>query len=88
MLKADANQFAGLQGTIVLTTEFAHTVLDATWNGTGIDVTQVGMFPAQPEDGIFVTAAIIHPTTPEPSSMLLLGSGVLGLAQVLRRKLM
>jgi len=86
VLRADANQFAGLQGTIILTTELAHTVLDVTWNGTGIDVTQIGMFPSQPEDGIFVTAAIIN-VTPEPGSLLLFGTGLAGAAGLMRRKL-
>ena len=87
MLKADANEFAGLQGDIVLTQETSHGVLDLSWNGTNIVVTQIGMFPNQPEDGIFVTATIINPTTPEPSSLLLFGTSVLGVAGLVRRKL-
>ena len=86
VLKADANQFAGLEGTIVLTQETSHGILDLSWNGTNIVVNQIGTFPNQPEDGIFVTTAIINPT-PEPSSLLLFSTSVLGVAGLVRRKL-
>lgn len=40
----------------------------------------------QPEDGIFVTQAIINPS-PEPGTILMVGTGFMGLAGMLRRKL-
>jgi hypothetical protein len=81
--KATASQFNGLQGDIVVTSEFVSNaaVWDVHYNsGTGLfDVTQIGNLPNQAEDGIFVTAAIINANVPEPSTVFLLGSGLLGL---------
>ena len=77
VVKAGAAQFAGLQGDIILTGETTHLVTDLHWNGSAFISTLVGNFPAQPEDGIFVTAAIINPgpaPVPEPSSVVLFGS--------------
>jgi len=83
VVKADASQFAGLQGDIIVTGEFGHAVWDIHFNGTNFVVTQVGTFPNQPEDGIFVTSAIITgggttgtPSVPEPGSLLLLGTAI------------
>ena len=45
--------------------------------------TQIGAFPNQPEDGIFVTAEIIRNPVPEPETcaLMLAGLGVLGWVQ-------
>jgi PEP-CTERM motif len=81
VVKADASQFAGLQGDIVVTGEFGHGVWDIHFDGTNFVVAQVGTFPNQPEDGIFVTSAIITGAgVPEPGSLLLLGTAIAGLA--------
>jgi hypothetical protein len=81
VVKADASQFAGLQGDIVVTGEFGHGVFDVHFDGTNYVVGQVGTFPNQPEDGIFVTSAIIRGGgVPEPGSLLLLGTAIAGLA--------
>lgn len=87
VLKADASQFTGFLGDAIVTTEFSHQMLRLHWNGAAFDVTTIGTFPNQPEDGLFVTAAIINPTgtVPEPSALLLLGSGLAGLAYWRRR---
>jgi hypothetical protein len=79
VVKADAGDFAGFQGDVVVTSETQHSVNLVQWNGSGFNVNTLGYFPNQPEDGIFVTSAIIHPI-PEPSAMLLLGGGLLGAA--------
>jgi PEP-CTERM motif len=81
VVKADASQFAGLQGDIVVTGEFGHGVFDVHFDETNYVVGQVGTFPNQPEDGIFVTSAIIRGGgVPEPGSLLLLGTAIAGLA--------
>ncbi len=77
VLKANADQFAGMQGDVVVTGEFNHAISRVHWNGTSFDITSLGSFPNQPEDGIFVTSAIIN--VPEPSTYLVLGAGLLGL---------
>jgi hypothetical protein len=84
VVKADANQFAGMQGDVIVTGETTHVVNRVHWNGTSFDITSLGNFPNQPEDGIFVTSAIIN--VPEPSAYLLFGLGLLGLIGAHRRR--
>lgn len=78
--KADVNQFTGFKGDAIVTDEFgAHEIFDVHFNGSQFVVTTIGHFPNQPEDGLFVTAAIINPTgTPEPGSIALLATAILG----------
>jgi hypothetical protein len=78
VVTAGASQFAGLLGDLVVTSEFSHAVTDIT---SGLVQSSLGSFPAQPEDGIFVTAALIRPSVPEPETwgLLLLGLAMLGL---------
>ena len=85
IINAGASQFAGLQGDLVVTGETTGLMTDIHWNGSTFVSTNIGAFPNQPEDGIFVTQAIIHPT-PEPGTILMVGTGVVGLAGALRRK--
>ena len=54
-------------------------VINIHWNGSQFVTTQIGSFPNQPEDGIFVTPAMV----PEPSALGMLA--LIGVT-VLRRK--
>ena len=87
--KADASQFASLLGDAIVTSEFggADPVTAVHWDGTKFVLSHIGNLPAQAEDGIFVTSAIINPpTVPEPASLLLLCAGLFGLAGVAWRR--
>lgn len=87
IIKADASQFAPYLGDAVITSETGHGVFDVHWDGSKFVVTQIGTFPAQPEDGIFVTADIINPGVPEPSTwaMMILGFAGIGYMTYRRR---
>lgn len=84
VIKANASEFNGMQGDIIVTGETTHLVNRVHWNSVtqAFEVSQIGQFPNQPEDGLFVTEAIIN--SPEPSSLTLaavaaaLGGAVLG----------
>lgn len=79
-----------LIGDAIITDEFGHGIYDLHWNGSSFDpLTNIGFYPNQPEDGIFVTAQRIQEIgTPEPASMITMATGLAGLAGVLRRKLL
>jgi hypothetical protein len=88
----DASEFKSRLGDIIITREFSHIVWGVHWNGTAAVNTNLGSFPSQPEDGIFVTAAIINPCPPgevcvpnptglpEPDSLWLLAAALLACA--------
>jgi len=80
--KADASQFASFLGDAIITGETGHQVWQLHYNSgsSAFEVTQIGTFPAQPEDGIFVTADIIQQPIPEPGTyaLMLAGLGVVG----------
>jgi len=86
--KADASQFAPYLGDAVVTSETGHQVWQIHYNsGTGLfEVTEIGTFPAQPEDGIFVTADIIQTPVPEPETYALMLAGLGALGWVSRRR--
>jgi hypothetical protein len=89
--KAGVSSFAGLAGHLIVTEEFGSSspVLDITYDGTTfVNHGAAGILPNQSEDGIFVTAdRIVLSGTPEPSSIILLGSLTVGLGVTLRRRL-
>jgi hypothetical protein len=87
VVKAGVSQFTGLLGDIIVTGETTHNVTDLHFTGgTSFSSNVIGTFPNQPEDGIFVTTAIIQPnvSTPEPATVTLFGVGLLGAAVVAR----
>jgi hypothetical protein len=87
VVKGNASEFASMLGDIIVTGEFTHLVWNVHWDGTQAVNTSIGSFPNQPEDGIFVTAAIINPcerdqvcNIPEPDSLALLAAALLASA--------
>jgi hypothetical protein len=80
IIKADASQFTPFLGDAIVTSETLHWVFDVHFNGSSFDVTNIGTFPGQPEDGIFVTADIVQRGVPEPSTwaMIILGFAGIG----------
>jgi hypothetical protein len=92
VVKGDAGEFSLMKGDIIVTGEFTHLVWNVHWDTTLLAPVNsvLGSFPNQPEDGIFVTAAIINPcppgevcgprSVPEPDSLLLLAAALLACA--------
>ena len=85
--KVDASQFTGMLGDIIVTGESTHQITSLHWDGSSYVSTVLGAFPYQPEDGIFVTKAIVTGSgVPEPMSLAVLLVGLLGLGALNRRK--
>jgi hypothetical protein len=82
VIKAGASEFSAYKGDAVITDESNHNMYHIFWDSVAgaFSTSIIGTFPNQPEDGIFLTAAILTPAVPEPESyaMLLAGLGLLG----------
>jgi hypothetical protein len=84
--KASAADFVPYIGDAIITSETGHGVWQIHWNGTQFVANDIATFPAQPEDGIFVTADIINPPVPEPATYALMLSGLLAVAGLAKRR--
>ena len=87
-----ASNFAPYLGQAIVTEENTHDLYAISWNGNSFIKTLLGDFGGQPEDGIFVTAAILNPcaepnacAVPEPNALALAAFGLVGLAWFRRR---
>lgn len=94
IVHAGASEFTPYLGDAIVTTESAQRVIHVHWNGSSFVATDIGAFPGQPEDGVFVTADILDPgcgvtntcgQAPEPAGFALLALG-LGLLAAFRRR--
>lgn len=78
--RAAPSEFTAFKGEVIVTGETGHQVWRVYHDGGTFKSEVLGFFPAQPEDGIFVTADVIKPPVPEPGTwlMMLSGLGLLG----------
>lgn len=96
VIKSAYTDFLPYLGDMIVTGETTHQVWDVSWDGAKFVSELIGNFPNQPEDGIFVTAAILDPgcertntcgggKAPEPATLALLGMSLACLVGVRRR---
>mgnify|MGYP001590598823 CR=1 FL=1 len=81
VIKADASDFLAYRGDAVITDETNHNMYHIFWDSSisAFSTSVIGTFPNQPEDGVFLTSAILTPVPePETYAMLLAGLGLLG----------
>jgi hypothetical protein len=86
---AAGSQFNGRQGHIIVTSESGLSigqVHDVAWNGSQFVVTQVGMLPNQPEDGIFITPKMVQAPEPGTLSLIAAGTAIVALGSYWRRR--
>lgn len=85
VIKAGASEFTPYLGQAILTEEGTHNVYRIYSDNTGFHKQQIGNFPAQPEDGVFVTARILNPV-PDTGCFSAFGLTLLALAWLKRRE--
>lgn len=83
--KSAASEFVPYIGDAIVTSETAGAIYDIKWDGAKFVSTNIGSFPGQAEDGIFVTADIIETPVPEPETWALMLTGLGALGMVSRR---
>jgi hypothetical protein len=90
VIKAGASQFSSFLGDAIVTGETTHDVSRVHFNSitNSFEVTSIGTFPNQPEDGIFVTADIIQAAVPEPQTYLLMLAGLAAMGFAARRRVL
>jgi PEP-CTERM motif len=84
--RSAASDFVPYIGHAIVTGEGGGQVYDIRWNGTSFVTSDIGPFPGQAEDGIFVTADIIQNPVPEPETYALMMAGLGALGLMVRRK--
>ena len=84
--RSAASDFMPYIGHAIVTGEGGGQVYDISWNGSAFVTSDIGPFPGQAEDGIFVTADIIQNPVPEPETYVLMMAGLGVLGFVARRK--
>ena len=81
VIKADASEFSSYLGDAVITDETNHNMYHIFWDSSAgaFSTSIIGTFPNQPEDGIFLTTAILTPVPePETYAMFMAGLGLMG----------
>lgn len=90
VVKADASQFSPYVGQAILTEEGTHNVYRIfAGPGNVLQKELIGNFPNQPEDGVFVTVAILNPggtAAPEHASWMTIVFSI-GMIAWMRRRL-
>jgi hypothetical protein len=87
--KSPASDFVPYIGHAIVTGEGGGQVYDIRWDGSAFVTSDIGPFPGQAEDGIFVTADIIQVSAvpePETYALMLAGLGMLGFVSRARRR--
>lgn len=87
VIKAGAGEFSSFLGDAVITDEGNHNMYHIFWDSSvgAFSTSVIGQFPNQPEDGIFLTSAILNPV-PEPETYAMFMVGLVLMAFMARRR--